>query len=150
MQGGTYSQRFSKAGSVVIARISGWKSSVRLNSISVWPSLYVFHCGVITSDTGCTFGSPDLAKATNAPANEAAKLTFGYGKVLSVLAHFINWSLNEIVMVLTVRWESSIEHRFRAVREEAQIRPRHLLARCAAFMCGMSIQYLVSGTSERL
>ena len=133
-----------------MARMSGWKSSVRLNSISAWLLLYVFHCGVITSDTGCTFGSPDLAKATNAPANEAAKLAFGYGKALSVLAQSTNWSLSEIAMVLTVRWESSIERRFRAAREEAQIRPRHLLARCAAFVCGMDIQYLVSGTSERL
>ena len=73
-----------------MARMSGWKSSVRLNSISVWPSLYVFHCGVITSGTGCTLGSPDLAKATNAPANEAAKLAFGYGKVLSILAQSID------------------------------------------------------------
>ena len=105
---------------------------------------------MITSGTGCTFGSSDLAKATNAPANEAAKLAFGYGKVLSVLAQSTNWSLSEIAMVLTVRWESSIERRFRAAREEAQIRPRHLLARCATFVCGMSIQYLVSGTSERL
>ena len=133
-----------------MARISGWKSSVRLKSISAWLLLYVFHCGVITSGTGCTFGSPDLAKATNAPANEAAKLAFGYGKALSVLAQSTNWSLSEIAMVLTVRWESSIERQFRAAREEAQIRPRHLSAKCAAFVCGMSIQYLVSGTSERL
>ena len=80
---------------------------------------------MITSGTGCTFGSSDLAKATNAPANEAAKLAFGYGKVLSGLAQSIDWSLCEVVMVLTVHWESSIVRQFRAAREEAQIRPKH-------------------------
>lgn len=44
----THAQRSSKAESVVTARISGWKSSVLLNSISVLAPLNCLQRGVMT------------------------------------------------------------------------------------------------------
>ena len=56
--------------SVVNGLISGWKPSVLLNSISVFPLLKRFQTGVISSATVCTLGSPNLTKAMNDPAKD--------------------------------------------------------------------------------
>ena len=43
-----------------------------LNNISVSLMLYVFHCGVITLGTGCTFGVPNFANPVKAAGNDAS------------------------------------------------------------------------------